>query len=546
MENRRPLSVWADAEPIEALQRAAYAMVMATESFRRQFQTPGPTRRPGVSSPRLESVAAPLLSARDAPGEVNGSNLSLNLPNTPETQRYLSHTANTSTSDLVGARPSHFLASTCLGSSATLVSPPDVTAGLHMQWPPQSFEGSPPPRHHAGEPGKPRSTHRHSSYEPGGRRCGFRRKMTLGQAVEDGNIPLMIHDLSLKQETSRSRSTRPDGFSAVGEILFVLVLYLAQMLMLGGLAQALVPAQIISQSFLDSNAGTTAWYWAAYGLTSATFVLPSGRLGDLFGHKKIFLIGCVWFAVWSLAAGFAPDVQQGVQNGNVYFCFCRAMQTIWKETESLWRQLDGYGMALCVSGLVLVNFAVNQAPIISWSTPYTYFILIIGVMLITAFVRHECLTSTHPLVPILAMKSTTNFLLGCTAAGWGCFGIWIYYTFAFLEGLRRLSPLEACLYFLPALGPGQYSYLTAALSLIRPYVGILILKLRVSQATILLSNNVSKEHKGIAASLVVSTVNYSISLALGISGTIEMRTNEDGNKPLAGFRALKRRKAEWI
>lgn len=118
--------------------------------------------------------------------------------------------------------------------------------------------------------------------------------------------------------------------------------------------------------------------------------------------------------------------------------------------DSLWVQLDGYGVVLGVSGLALVNFAVNHAPIVSWSTPYIYFLLIIGMMLTWGFVRHECWTSKYPLVPISALKSTTNFVLGCTAAGWGCFGIWIYYSFAILEVFRGWNPLKSCIHFSPA------------------------------------------------------------------------------------------------
>ena len=119
----------------------------------------------------------------------------------------------------------------------------------------------------------------------------------------------------------------------------------------------------------------------------------------------------------------------------------RTEKTKLQATETLWAQLDGYGMVLGVSGLVLFNFAFNQAPLVSWSTPYIYFLLLIGVMLIAAFVQHECLTAAHPLVPISAMKGATNFVLGCTAAGWGCFGIWVYYAFAFLQAERGWSPL---------------------------------------------------------------------------------------------------------
>ena len=47
-------------------------------------------------------------------------------------------------------------------------------------------------------------------------------------------------------------------------------------------------------------------------------------------------------------------------------------------------------------------------------------------------------------------------------------------------------------------------------------------------ATIILSNSVSKEHQGIGASLVNTVVNYSISLALGFAGTVEVHVNGGG------------------
>lgn len=58
-------------------------------------------------------------------------------------------------------------------------------------------------------------------------------------------------------------------------------------------------------------------------------------------------------------------------------------------------------------------------------------------------------------------------------------------------------------------------------------------------ATIILSNAVSKEHQGIAASLVATVINYSISLSLGFAGTIESHVDHGGLTPsdmLLGFR----------
>jgi MFS family permease len=58
-------------------------------------------------------------------------------------------------------------------------------------------------------------------------------------------------------------------------------------------------------------------------------------------------------------------------------------------------------------------------------------------------------------------------------------------------------------------------------------------------ATIILSNSVSKEHQGIAASLINTVVNYSISLGLGFAGTVEVHVNRGGKTPqdvLRGYR----------
>ncbi|KAG0338769.1 hypothetical protein BG004_007092, partial [Podila humilis] len=49
------------------------------------------------------------------------------------------------------------------------------------------------------------------------------------------------------------------------------------------------------------------WCVSAYALTYAAFLLIGGRMGDLFGHKRIFLIGTSWFAVWALVCGFAKN-----------------------------------------------------------------------------------------------------------------------------------------------------------------------------------------------------------------------------------------------
>lgn len=55
-----------------------------------------------------------------------------------------------------------------------------------------------------------------------------------------------------------------------------------------------------------------------------------------------------------------------------------------------------------------------------------------------------------------------------------------------------------------------------------------MLQISFPAATLIVSNAVKKEHQGIAASLVATVVNYSISLGVGFAGTVEVHINNGG------------------
>jgi EmrB/QacA subfamily drug resistance transporter len=56
---------------------------------------------------------------------------------------------------------------------------------------------------------------------------------------------------------------------------------------------------------LGFSASSLAWVVNAYLLTFGGFLLLGGRLGDLFGHRRLFLIGIAVFTLASLACGLA-------------------------------------------------------------------------------------------------------------------------------------------------------------------------------------------------------------------------------------------------
>jgi len=116
-------------------------------------------------------------------------------------------------------------------------------------------------------------------------------------------------------------ATKPPSFSPLHEILFVMVITSSQLLTQAALAQSITPLHAIGRTFSTTKPGQLSWLPAAYSLTVGTFILPAGRWGDLYGHKKLFVVGYFWFAVWSLVAGFSA-----FSHSLVFFAFCRAMQ----------------------------------------------------------------------------------------------------------------------------------------------------------------------------------------------------------------------------
>jgi EmrB/QacA subfamily drug resistance transporter len=61
------------------------------------------------------------------------------------------------------------------------------------------------------------------------------------------------------------------------------------------------------QRSLHATTSTLEWTVNAYTLSFAVLLVTGGRLGDLFGRRRMFLIGVVIFAVSSGAIGFSPS-----------------------------------------------------------------------------------------------------------------------------------------------------------------------------------------------------------------------------------------------
>ncbi|KAJ4290419.1 hypothetical protein N0V90_010635 [Kalmusia sp. IMI 367209] len=365
----------------------------------------------------------------------------------------------------------------------------------------------------------------------------------------------------------------------------------------------------------------------------------------MYGHKKIYLIGWLWFSIWSIITGFS------YASNHIMFCSCRAIQGIgpallvpnavaligrtlpvgkqrmmgfacfgacgplgatagavfsaliaelawWPymfwilamvclvvmvlahlilpdEKQTLLPELIGqkppkfdyWGTVTGVSGLVLINFALNRAPLVEWTNPYIGALLGVGCLLMVVFVLVELYATEDPLIPIRGLGKDAIFALTCIVTGWASHGIWAYYLYLFLEHLRGYSALLTSAQTSPVAITGvlfafstvwliqrvgvsyvmliaMTCFMVGALLLAtmpihqtywaQTFVSVLIMpgamNLSYPAANMLMSSALPKEKQGIAASLVSTMVNYSIACGLGIAGTIDRYTTEAEGK----------------
>lgn len=116
--------------------------------------------------------------------------------------------------------------------------------------------------------------------------------------------------------------------SPLQEGLLNATICLGQFLSQGSITMSLSTMNIVLESFSklqkqEIPSSQQVWFMGSFALTVGTFILISGRLGDLFGLKKMFLFGWFWAALWSLITGITYYTQS-----SVFYIVCRALQGI--------------------------------------------------------------------------------------------------------------------------------------------------------------------------------------------------------------------------
>jgi MFS family permease len=118
-----------------------------------------------------------------------------------------------------------------------------------------------------------------------------------------------------------------------------------------------------------------------YTLTLAAFLLIGGLLCDLFGSRKVYLIGTVWFAMASAAWGLTADRRladfRRVLAVDIFINIPIAAAVVAlgaglpeSRVPSVTDKIDYAGaLAVVVVFLAGITFAFIQPPTIGWSSP---------------------------------------------------------------------------------------------------------------------------------------------------------------------------------
>lgn len=122
--------------------------------------------------------------------------------------------------------------------------------------------------------------------------------------IEKLDEPALFKSSLRDDQPVQSRPTS-QGMTKPREIASLAMICMVQIIPLSALGTSFPTADVIAISFKIGDPSILPWTVAAYALTFGTFMLIVGRLGDIFGHKKMLIAGFTIMAVSSTVAGFS-------------------------------------------------------------------------------------------------------------------------------------------------------------------------------------------------------------------------------------------------
>ena len=120
------------------------------------------------------------------------------------------------------------------------------------------------------------------------------------------------------------------------------------------------------------------------------------------------------------------------------------------------QSVDWPGAFLVTAGLVLLTFALSEAPTTGWATPLIISLLVIRVILIVLFLFWEHYVTVHhnsPPLMSLDIWTRANGRFGAMQAvafmEWACFTASTFWAILYYQNYVRLDPIHTMIRFLP-------------------------------------------------------------------------------------------------
>jgi EmrB/QacA subfamily drug resistance transporter len=172
---------------------------------------------------------------------------------------------------------------------------------------------------------------------------------------------------------------------------------------------------------LDASLATLTWTVSAYTLSLGVLLITGGRLGDIFGRRKVFLLGVVLFAASSAFIGFSQTdawlIAGRVVQGAGAALMMPATLSIITNTFPPHERGKALGTWAGVSGLALAIGPVVGGYLVEYVSWQSIFFLNLpvaaGALAITLFATHESRDET--VLPKLDLAGIAAISIGLGA-----------------------------------------------------------------------------------------------------------------------------------
>ncbi|TFK99464.1 major facilitator superfamily domain-containing protein [Pterulicium gracile] len=128
--------------------------------------------------------------------------------------------------------------------------------------------------------------------------------MPASDATHESRTVVTHHSTTPPQTTILDDTAKR---SRLRSVLLVITVTLGMITNLATSTGCSVIVPVIGQD-LNVAEGEIQWIVSAYTLACGCLLIPLGRIADLYGSKKMFIIGTLWLAAFTIGCGFAPNI----------------------------------------------------------------------------------------------------------------------------------------------------------------------------------------------------------------------------------------------